>query len=81
MFENKSKEEATKEILESVKEYYAKYMKKPEYKDGDRISYASRVFDEKEMVNLIVAQRAYEMNSTAIQTTDEMMQTANSLKR
>ena len=26
-------------------------------------------------------QRAYEMNSTAIQTTDEMMQTANSLKR
>ena len=28
-------------------------MKKPEYKDGDRISYASRVFDEKEMVNLV----------------------------
>lgn len=53
MFENKSKEEATKEILESVKEYYAKYMKKPEYKDGERISYASRVFDEKEMVNLV----------------------------
>ncbi len=53
MFENKSKEEATKEILESVKEFYAKYMKKPEYKDGDRISYASRVFDEKEMVNLV----------------------------
>lgn len=53
MFENKSKDEATKEILESVKEYYAKYMKKPEYKDGDRISYASRVFDEKEMVNLV----------------------------
>ena len=53
MFENKSKEEATKEILESVKEYYAKFMKKPEYKDGERISYASRVFDEKEMVNLV----------------------------
>lgn len=53
MFENKSKDEATKEILESVKEYYAKYMKKPDYKDGDRISYASRVFDEKEMVNLV----------------------------
>lgn len=53
MFENKSKEEATKEILESVKEYYARYMVRPEYKDGDRISYASRVFDEKEMVNLI----------------------------
>ena len=53
MFENKSKEEATKEILGVVKEYYAKYMKRPEYKDGDRISYASRVFDEKEMVNLV----------------------------
>ena len=34
-----------------------------------------------EMVNLIVAQRAYEMNSKAITTTDEMMQTANNLKR
>lgn len=33
-----------------------------------------------EMVNLIVAQRAYEMNSKAISTTDEMMQTANQLK-
>ena len=53
MFESKSKEEATKEILESVKEYYAKYMQKPAYKDGDRISYASRVFDEKEMMNLV----------------------------
>ncbi len=34
-----------------------------------------------EMVNMIVAQRAYEMNSKAIITTDEMMQTANNLKR
>ena len=34
-----------------------------------------------EMVNLIVAQRAYEMNSKDITTTDEMMQTANNLKR
>lgn len=34
-----------------------------------------------EMVNLIVAQRAYEMNSKAITTTDEMMQQANQLKR
>lgn len=53
MFENESKEQATKQILESVKEYYKKFMIKPEYKDGDRISYASRVFDEKEMVNLV----------------------------
>ena len=34
-----------------------------------------------EMVNLIVAQRAYEMNSKAITASDEMMQQANSLKR
>ena len=53
MFEGKSKEEANKEILNSVAEYYKKYMVKPEYKDGDRISYASRVFDEKEMMNLV----------------------------
>ena len=33
-----------------------------------------------EMVNLIVAQRAYEMNSKAIQATDEMMQQANNLR-
>jgi flagellar basal-body rod protein FlgG len=34
-----------------------------------------------EMVNMIVAQRAYEMNSKAIQTSDSMLGTANSLKR
>lgn len=52
MFENKTKEEAQKEILNSVKEYYKTFMVKPEYRDGDRIAYASRVFDEKEMMNL-----------------------------
>jgi flagellar basal-body rod protein FlgG len=34
-----------------------------------------------EMVNMITAQRAYEINSKAIQTADEMLQTANNLKR
>ena len=34
-----------------------------------------------EMVNLIIAQRAYETNSRAIQASDEMLQTANSLRR
>lgn len=33
-----------------------------------------------EMVNLIIAQRAYEVNSTAIKTADDMMQQANQLK-
>lgn len=34
-----------------------------------------------EMVNMITAQRAYETNSKAIQTSDEMLQMANNLKR
>lgn len=34
-----------------------------------------------EMVNLIVAQRAYEINSKAIQTSDEMLGIANNLRR
>lgn len=34
-----------------------------------------------EMVNLIVGHRAYEINSRAIRTADEMMQTANNLVR
>ncbi len=34
-----------------------------------------------EMVNMIVAQRAYELNSKAITASDEMMQQANNLRR
>ncbi len=34
-----------------------------------------------EMVNLIAAQRAYEMNSKSVQAADEMLQNANGLKR
>ena len=34
-----------------------------------------------EMVDMIIAQRAYEMNSKAIQTADDMSQIANQLKR
>jgi flagellar basal-body rod protein FlgG len=34
-----------------------------------------------EMVNLILAQRAYEVNSKAVQASDEMMQQSNNLKR
>lgn len=41
----------------------------------------SNVHVADEMVNLIVAQRAYEMNSKAIQATDEMLGQANQLKR
>lgn len=48
-----NKQETDKaKILELVTDYYNNYHKKSEYKDGDRISYASRVYDEREMVNL-----------------------------
>jgi flagellar basal-body rod protein FlgG len=35
----------------------------------------------REMVDLIVAQRAYEFNSRTIQTSDNMLGTATTLKR
>lgn len=41
----------------------------------------SNVNVAEEMVNMIVGQRAYEINSKAIQASDEMLQTANNLKR
>lgn len=41
----------------------------------------SNVSVVREMVNMIVAQRAYEFNSKAIQTTDNMLGTATALKR
>ncbi len=41
----------------------------------------SNVETVEEMVNLIVAQRAYEINSKAIQTSEDMLQIANNLKR
>lgn len=41
----------------------------------------SNVSVAEELVNLITAQRAYEVNSRVVQTGDEMIQTANQLKR
>ena len=52
MFEDKTEAEARKEILALVEEYAARYReKKKPFQPGDRISYASRVYDHKEMVN------------------------------
>jgi flagellar basal-body rod protein FlgG len=42
---------------------------------------ASNVQMVEEMVDMIVAQRAYEISSKSISTSDEMLQTANQLKR
>ena len=52
MFENKTKQEATKQILDLVREYHDKYMVRTPWQDGERINYAGRVFDADEMVNL-----------------------------
>ena len=54
MFKNKTEQEAKKEILNMVSEYYSKFhnTEKP-FKEGDRIPYASRVYDENEMLNLV----------------------------
>ncbi|HJI46258.1 MAG TPA: lipopolysaccharide biosynthesis protein RfbH [Oscillospiraceae bacterium] len=48
------KEQLHDEILEKVKEYCDKYHNIPtEFKEGQRIPYASRVYDSDEMVNLV----------------------------
>lgn len=53
MFENKTEQEARQQILKLVGEYCDTYHMKKEYKEGDRISYASRVYDQDEMVKLV----------------------------
>ena len=45
------------------------------YLEGSNVQVAD------EMVNMIIAQRAYELNSKAITTADSMLDTANNLKR
>ena len=48
-----SEEEARSEIRQMVSEYYHEFKEKKDiFKPGDRINYASRVFDEKEMCSL-----------------------------
>ena len=53
MFENKTEQQARNEILKMVEEYCDSYHNQKEYKQGDRIPYASRVYDHEEMVNLV----------------------------
>lgn len=54
MFEHMNETEARKQILDMVSEYCDTYhnQKKP-FCEGDRIPYASRVYDHEEMVNLV----------------------------
>ncbi|GFI21971.1 GDP-4-keto-6-deoxy-D-mannose 3-dehydratase [Lachnospiraceae bacterium] len=54
MFENKTEIQARKEILDMVTDYCNKYHnQKKIFKPGDRITYASRVYDYEEMCNLV----------------------------
>ena len=55
MSEHKTEREAREEIKRLVAEYYKAYKEpeiKKEFKEGDRVAYGGRVFDEKEMMAL-----------------------------
>ena len=53
MFENKTESQARQEILELVGEYCDRFHQKKVFEEGDRIPYASRVYDRHEMMNLV----------------------------
>jgi CDP-4-dehydro-6-deoxyglucose reductase, E1 len=53
MSDNLNKQKDRDEILKLVSEYCDKYHKKTDYVEGQRIPYASRVYDNAEMVNLV----------------------------
>lgn len=54
MFENKTESQAREEILSMVAEYADRFHNRNnEFHEGDRIPYASRVYDRDEMVNLV----------------------------
>ena len=53
MFEHKTEAQAREEILNLVAEYCDRFHQKKPYEEGDRIPYASRVYDHQEMVNLV----------------------------
>ena len=56
-------------ILNLVREYYNRYHQKKVYEEGDRIPYASRVYNDDEMVNLVDS--ALEFWLTSGRYTDE----------
>lgn len=54
MFDNMTDKQAKEKILSIVEEYCNKYHKKDNnFREGDRITYAARVYDSNEMVNLV----------------------------
>lgn len=71
-FNSMTEPEARKEVLDIVAEYCKTYHNKKNYQTGDRIPYASRVYDKEEMCNLVNA--ALEFWLTAGKYTDEFEQ-------
>lgn len=69
MLSKLNQQQDREEILQMVSSYCNKYHKKQKYKEGDRISYASRVYDNEEMVNLVDS--ALEFWLTSGRYTDE----------
>ena len=70
MFENRTEKEAREEILEMVEAYCSRYHnQKKEFHEGQRIPYASRVYDSREMTNLVDS--ALEFWLTAGRYTDQ----------
>ncbi|MCX7714781.1 MAG: aminotransferase class I/II-fold pyridoxal phosphate-dependent enzyme, partial [Clostridia bacterium] len=57
------------QILDMVKQYYRENHKKADYREGDRINYAGRVYDEEELCNLVDS--SLEFWLTAGRYTDE----------
>ena len=53
MFESMTKADARNHILSEVDEYCKKFHSQKIWKPGERIPYASRVYDSSEMVNLV----------------------------
>ena len=53
--QNKREQELRNKVLEATKAYYNEFLdqSKKEYKEGDRISYAGRVYDQKEVTELV----------------------------
>jgi CDP-6-deoxy-D-xylo-4-hexulose-3-dehydrase len=68
-FNSMTEQEARKEILGIVAEYCMTYHNQKEYKTGDRIPYASRVYDQEEMCSLVDS--ALEFWLTSGKYTDE----------
>lgn len=75
MFTNKTENQAKEEILGLVKEYCDTFHVKKDYEEGDRISYASRVYDSAEMVNLVDS--SLEFWLTSGRYTDEFENSVN----